>query len=149
MNFDIKYILFAVVLSGGLAMTSCKNETTTTSAETPSAPTAAPEGLDIGKVQFLEAEDFKKESSRGGAVLIDVRLPQEFEKGHIEGAKNINFFDPKFKENLLDLNRDKSYYLYAKNEAHSKMAAAFMMHNDFPKVFVLRGGYDGWLEKGL
>ena len=39
--------------------------------------------------------------------LVDVRTPQEFANGHLENARNINYNDPKFKENtILALTRD-------------------------------------------
>ncbi len=33
-------------------------------------------------------------------VLIDVRTPEEFQEGHLEGAKLINFYDANFQEEV-------------------------------------------------
>src|SRR5690349_668533 len=62
----------------------------------------------------LDKDQFSAEMNKSGAVLIDLRMPQEFEQGHIEGAININFFDPEFKYKLLELDKDKSYFIYDK-----------------------------------
>ena len=96
------------------------------------------------EVKKLDKDQFTKEMNRSGSVLIDVRLPQEFEQGHIEGAININFFDPQFKYKLLELDREKSYYLYDKKESKSFRAMKFMEDNGFTKVRMLKGGYEEW-----
>ena len=136
-----------------LILTACKPEDKEGARQidenTTVTPAPEPESLDISKVSFLEAEEFDKLSHKGRAVLIDVRLPGEFNQGHIEGAQNINFFDPGFKQTLLDLDRDKKYYLYCKNGNRSQMAAAFMNFNDFENVYVLKGGYEEWKKNSL
>lgn len=96
--------------------------------------------------RILEKEKFASDMKKSGAVLIDVRMPQEFEQGHIEGAININFFDPEFKFKLLELNKQKKYYLYCKNETRSYRSMKFMETNDFKNVYILKGGYEKWKE---
>ena len=96
------------------------------------------------EVKKLDKDQFTKEMNRSGSVLIDVRLPQEFEQGHIEGAININFFDPQFKYKLLDLDREKSYLLYDKKESKAFRAMKYMETNGFTKVQMLKGGYEEW-----
>ena len=39
----------------------------------------------------LSLNEFKTELNQKNSVLIDIRTPQEFASGHIEGATNINF----------------------------------------------------------
>ncbi|HUR30948.1 MAG TPA: rhodanese-like domain-containing protein [Saprospiraceae bacterium] len=97
---------------------------------------------------MISPDEFEAGMKKNRAVLVDVRMPQEFEKGHMEGAVNMNFFDPNFKAQLLDLDKDKKYYMYCKNDARSERAAEFMLQNDFPEVYVLKGGYDAWLTAG-
>ncbi|HJW27837.1 MAG TPA: rhodanese-like domain-containing protein [Saprospiraceae bacterium] len=95
-------------------------------------------------LKSLDKQAFEEGFKKSGSVLIDVRQPQEFEQGHIEGAININFFDPEFKNKLLDLDRDKTYYLYDKTEARSYRSMKFMETNDFKNVFILKGGWKEW-----
>ena len=94
--------------------------------------------------QILEKEAFASAIKKSGAVVIDVRQPEEFAQGHIEGAINIDFFDAEFKYKLLDLDRDKKYYLYCKNENRSYRSMKFMETNDFRHVYMLKGGYQEW-----
>ena len=97
---------------------------------------------------MIGPEEFEKGIKRNKSFLVDVRQPQEFEQGHIEGAVNINFFDPAFKSQLLGLDKGKHYYMYCKNDVRSQRAAEFMMQNDYPNVFVLNGGYEAWIAAG-
>ena len=122
--------LFVMAVTG----TSCKGDGGTT------LDTA----INDDEVKKLDKDQFAKEMKRSGSVLVDVRMPQEFEQGHIEGAININFFDPQFKYKLLELDREKSYYLYDKKESKSFRAMKFMEDNGFTKVRMLKGGYEEW-----
>ena len=99
-----------------------------------------------GRIMLTCHEEFQKGASKGSAVLIDTRFPAEYEQGHIEGAVNINFFDPNFKTQLLEMKKNKKYYLYCKNDTNSEVAAEFLMKNDYPDVFILEGGYEAWQQ---
>ena len=96
------------------------------------------------ELKKLDKDQFTKEMKRSGSVTIDVRMPQEFEQGHIEGAININFFDPQFKYKLLDQDREKSYLLYDKKESKAFRAMKYMEDNGFTKVRMLKGGWEEW-----
>lgn len=131
--------LLTCLILMGLSVIACNSSSTTESKENAAESSSSdPAEHKLDKTTF--AADMKK----SGAVIIDVRMPQEFEQGHIEGAININFFDPEFKHQLLDLDRDKTYYLYCKNETRSYRSMKFMETNDFKHVYILKGGYEEW-----
>lgn len=94
--------------------------------------------------RVLDKETFAAQMTKNGAVIVDVRMPQEFEQGALEKAVNIDFFAPSFKTDLLDLDRSKKYYLYCKNETRSYKAMEFMQKNDFKQVYILKGGFEKW-----
>ena len=57
-----------------------------------------------GKPIALKPKDFKsKLSSTPGAVLVDVRTPDEFSEGVIKGAINIDYRDPSFEKKISSL----------------------------------------------
>lgn len=118
---------------------SCKDSTST---ETQEQPTGTEHKS--GAERTLDKEAFEAGFNESGAVLVDVRFPQEFEQGHIKGAININFFDPQFKNQLLELKKNKKYYLYCKNENTSFRSMNFMTSNGFKEVYILKGGYEAW-----
>jgi len=143
MNLTRVYFGMICLALGSLLM-SCKDSATT---ETVSE-NGKTEKPAYKEATMLEPAEFEKGMNKNNAVLVDVRMPQEFEQGHIEGAQNINFFDPNFKNQLLDLDKGRKYYMYCKNDSRSERAAEFMLQNDFPQVYVLKGGYQAWLEAG-
>jgi len=96
------------------------------------------------ELKKLDKDQFSIEMKKGDAVILDIRMPQEFEQGHIEGAININFFDPQFKYKVLDLDREKSYFIYDKGEAKSFRTMKYMESNGFTKVRMLKGGWKEW-----
>jgi phage shock protein E len=96
------------------------------------------------ELKKLDKDQFTLEMKKGSTVIVDVRMPQEFEQGHIEGAININFFDPEFKYKLLELDKEKSYLIYDKGEAKSFRAMKYMEDNGYAKVRMLKGGYKEW-----
>ncbi len=139
MNTIRTFATLLLLLVIALSWTSCKQGENTDNQTTGSETTPMDDSQ-----RMLDKEAFAAAIKKSGAVLIDVRMPQEFEQGHIEKAVNINFFDPEFKYQLLELNPKKKYYLYCKNETRSYRAMEFMKMNDFPHVYMLKGGYEQW-----
>lgn len=125
-------------------LSACKPSATGDTVSETSGAAAEP----YKEAPMLDVATFDKGIQKSKSVVLDVRMPQEFEQGHIEGAININFFDPNFKYQLLELEKNKKYYVYCKNDARSERAAEFMLKNDYPEVYVLDGGYDAWQEAG-
>ena len=142
MIFLRSFLALMIIVTCVCLSTSCKqNPAEETAESSTSIDTTYKEAV------MLSPEEFQKGASKSNAVLIDTRFPAEYEQGHIEGAINMNFFDPNFKAQLLEMNKNKKYYLYCKNDTNSEAAAEFLMKNDYPDVFVLEGGYEAWQKE--
>jgi len=79
------------------------------------------------------------------AQLVDVREPQEFDRGHIWGARNIPLTQLKQSINALD--PDRPVYLYCQNSTRSARAASVLKKNKFNNINVLKGGFKKWTGK--
>ena len=102
------------------------------------------------EVVALAPEDFKSMlASKPDAVLVDVRTPDEFSEGIIEGATNIDFKDPSFGENINALDKSKPYFVYCLSGKRSGDAAKQMQSAGFRSVYILNGGYKEWKNEGL
>lgn len=127
-----------LVLCGVLSMTliACKSNSEQTDAK----------GMPIvdESQRILDKDAFASAIKKNNAVVVDVRTPQEFQQGHIPDAININFFDPQFKWQILELDKDKKYYLYCKNENRSYRSMKFMEENGYKHVYMLKNGYEDW-----
>jgi phage shock protein E len=58
--------------------------------------------------------------------VIDVRTPEEFAEGHVEGAVNINLQGPDFSAQIGDLDAEEQYVVYCRTGNRSAVAAAEM-----------------------
>lgn len=77
-------------------------------------------------------------------VIIDVRTPEEFAQGHIKGAKNINFLDADFTNEIKRLDSNKEYLIYCRSGTRSAKAQKVMEANGVAKIYNLDGGYNAW-----
>jgi len=79
------------------------------------------------------------------AQLIDVREPQEFDKGHILGARNIPV--TQMKQRLVELRKDKPVYLYCQRGSRSARAAQLLRKKGYRDISTLKGGFKKWTGK--
>jgi len=94
-------------------------------------------------LNILTQEQFRQGYRK--AQLIDVREPQEFERGHILGARNIPM--TQLKHSLVQLRKDKPVYLYCQGSARSVRAANILRKNGYKDVSMLKGGFRKWTGK--
>ncbi|MFC7671251.1 rhodanese-like domain-containing protein [Hymenobacter humi] len=63
-----------------------------------------------------------------GAVLLDVRRPDEFAAGHLPGAVNIEVTAPDFAQRIAKLDNTRPTYVYCRSGARSANAAGQARH---------------------
>ena len=77
-------------------------------------------------------------------VLIDVRTPEEFMQGHLDGAKPINFYDANFQEEVKKLDTAKKYVVYCRSGGRSAKSVNAMKKLGFTEVYNMSGGVLAW-----
>lgn len=82
-------------------------------------------------------------------IIVDVRSGMEFQRGHIDGAININYLLPRFRNHLSGLDPDKTYLVHCKSGHRSGRAAPIMKAEGFSNVIHMDGGFDAWKKAGL
>jgi rhodanese-related sulfurtransferase len=77
--------------------------------------------------------------------LLDVRTPEEYDLGHIEGAfqADWNNFE-QFKERTASLDKHKPVYVYCLAGSRSAAAQKWLIKEGFETVINLRGGINAW-----
>ncbi len=78
-------------------------------------------------------------------TVLDVRRAGEFAEGHLKGAKNIDFLQPDFADNLRELDREKPYLVHCAVGGRSTKALAQLRELGFVRVYHLDGGMKAWL----
>lgn len=96
-------------------------------------------------IQVLSPEAFKSQISNGKVQLVDVRTPNEYKAGHIQGAKNIDFYSGKFASEFNKLKKDQPIYVYCRTGARSRHAANKLAGMGFTEIYDLKGGIVRWL----
>lgn len=91
-------------------------------------------------------ESYNKETN---AIMIDIRTPEEFATGHIQGAINIDFYDPQFVTLIQTAAGGKDVYLYCRSGSRSAQAETLLTQQGM-QVTTMEGGlmaYKGELVK--
>ncbi len=80
-------------------------------------------------------------------VVLDVRTPSEFAAGHLVGALNVDFRAAGFREQIGELDRDKTYYVYCRTGNRSGQTQRLMREMGFTSV-INAGGFAGLARAG-
>lgn len=84
-----------------------------------------------------------------GMVVLDVRTPEEFAAGHLEGAVMIDFQSPTFAADVAALGEDTPVFVYCRSGNRSAQAVATMVQLGFTDLTELDGGVVAWEAAGL
>ncbi len=101
-------------------------------------------------IQVLKPQEFIAQAQAdSSAVLLDVRTPQEYAEGHLEGARLLDYLNTEaFDEGVKQLDKQHTYYIYCRSGRRSNGAAQKMKKQGF-RVFDMQGGIKNWLQQGL
>ncbi|MCS6823251.1 MAG: thioredoxin domain-containing protein [Cytophagaceae bacterium] len=100
--------------------------------------------------QVLSPVAFKqKADSLPMKYIVDVRTPEEYAHGHIEGAVNINIYDSDFESRINSLDKTKPVLVYCKSGGRSNSAVKAFAQAGFNTIYDLRGGLMAWQNNNL
>lgn len=83
------------------------------------------------------------------AVVLDVRTPGEFEKGHLANAVNYDWNGKDFSRQIENIDKPKPVFVYCLSGGRSASAAQKMRAEGFSEVYELEGGMLKWRSAGL
>ncbi len=139
-------MLSAAVLVA-LTLSACGSDATSTSdTEPPGTTISAAAGIRL--VQPDEAAATIADSPED-LVILDVRTPEEFAEGHIDGAVMIDFYRDDFAAEVAKLDPDVPYVLYCRSGNRSGQTTALMTELGFNAVDDVDGGVLAWQNAGL
>lgn len=84
-----------------------------------------------------------------GVTVIDVRTPEEFAEGHIDGAIMIDFESASFADDVAALDPAGNYLVYCRSGNRSGQAVAQMQELGLDQIWDLDGGTTAWTAAGL
>ena len=122
----------ALLLTPALAACGSSTEATpapTTSASQPAAP------VRVGVAEWIPV------AQSPGTVIVDVRSPEEFNSGHVQGALNIPVESPDFAAQVSALDPAATYAIYCRSGNRSAVATAQMGSMGYLHLYDLEGGF--------
>jgi len=134
-----------LLVSLSLGLAGCSSDSGSTAAVqdpgTSAQASASPERVD--------AATFSEIVTAPGVQIIDVRSPEEFAEGHIDGAVNFNVQGPDFLDQISTLDPAGTYAVYCRSGNRSQPAVATMADNGITSIYELESGIVGWQDSGL
>lgn len=82
-------------------------------------------------------------------TVLDVRTPDEFASGHLDGAVLVDFSSPTFADAIAELDPAQPYLVYCHSGNRSGQAVASMTQAGFESLWDLDGGVSAWTAAGL
>lgn len=84
--------------------------------------------------------------NRKSTLVLDVREPDEFVQGHLQGARNVPLsqLDARIKE--LEKFRDKPVLVVCQRGSRASKAAKLLKAHNFTALNVLKGGMLAWID---
>ena len=106
----------------------------------------------MGFFDFFKQADInqgvKEYMAAPGAVLLDVRTPQEYREGHIPGSKNVPLQAIDKVASVAET-KDTALYVYCQSGARSRQASSMLQRMGYTNVTNIGGiaAYAGEVER--
>jgi rhodanese-related sulfurtransferase len=81
--------------------------------------------------------------------VLDIRTPEEFAAGHLDGARNLDFYNSNFQSEIAKLDKAKTYLIYCRSGNRSGQAVSLFKNAGFKELYDLRGGISAWQSANL
>ncbi|MBE7119826.1 rhodanese-like domain-containing protein [Bacillus cereus] len=94
-------------------------------------------------IKTLSEEEFRAGYRK--AQLIDIREADEFNAGHILGARNIPLSQIRLR--YKELRQDQPVYLYCQSGFRTGRAAQYLKKQGHKDFYQLKGGFKSWSGK--
>ena len=83
-------------------------------------------------------------------TIFDVRRQDEVDNGVVQSdVVHYDFFGADFKDNVAELDKDETYYVYCHAGGRSAKTVKMMQEMGFKNVFNVEGGITKWQSEGL
>lgn len=84
-----------------------------------------------------------------GALIVDLRKPEEFAAGHIGGARRMDSAQMLTASDTLKKYKEKTVVVYCESGTVGASAARVLASQGFKQAFNLKGGLGGWRGENL
>ena len=103
---------------------------------------------DNGSITDVSAQQAQEVVAQDDVRVLDVRTPEEFAQGHLEGAINIDVNSADFASAVGELPKDVTWFVYCRSGNRSGVATDQMAEFGFTTLYDLQGGITDWANAG-
>lgn len=95
--------------------------------------------------QLSQQQWTDQKEATNDAYILDVRTPEEYAAGHLEGSHLLDIRNPEgFMEGADKLDKSKSYFIYCRSGARSAQACQLLDQMGVKATYNLEGGILAW-----
>jgi rhodanese-related sulfurtransferase len=114
------------------------------------ATSISPHAAEVPVMTPAEARSLiQKNRANPQFVVLDVRTPQEFKAGHLEGAINVDINGREFRDEIGRLDRQKTYLVYCRTGRRTGEAVRIMRDLGFENLLRFEGDIVRWRAENL
>ncbi|HUG66528.1 MAG TPA: rhodanese-like domain-containing protein [Pirellulaceae bacterium] len=104
-------------------------------------------GFPIVRLPQVHVRELKADSENGSHLqVLDVRSPEEFDKGHIPGAEHLFVAD--MRRRIDGLDKERPIATYCASGYRASLASSLMQSRGFKHVSNVPGSWEAWTQAG-
>jgi len=96
------------------------------------------------RVRWIGVDQINKIIEEQKPVIVDLRTPAEYERGHISGALNVPIETLRSNRSALDIYKDNPVLIYCRTINKTHLAIWFLENRGFKSIYALKGGYEAY-----
>jgi len=152
---SMRWVLFLAVPVLSFGWISCDSpdpaaDSKAEAGDAKEAEATAPDEEEGGEITAVDAAEAARLLEDEPAVaVLDIRTPEEFAEGHIEGAINVDFMGDDFEAGIAELDRERPYVVHCRSGNRSTQSLPVFEKLDFDRIYHLETGLEGWAAEGL
>lgn len=104
----------------------------------------------FSKIKFISHIEAMYQINKKNAIIIDIRIHQEYKKGHIVNSIHLPIQEIQ-KNNIekIEKYKDNLIIIVCENGNNSFNVAEKFIKLKFKKVSILKSGFNGWINENL
>jgi thioredoxin 1 len=105
----------------------------------------------IATLNLVSPQEFNKaiQTINTPKIILDVRTPAEYKKGHLENALLIDIFRDDFRDAIKQLDTNQTVFVYCGVNGRSEEASGILEEIGFKTIYDLDGGISAWRKQDL
>lgn len=81
-------------------------------------------------------------------IIVDTRIKEHFNEGHIKGAANLSYTSLKEMNKVLEKEKSKDIVVYSEDGERSRKICEVLVNLGYSKISNLDSGIKGWTDSG-